>query len=179
MDLNTATNLDSKTNLENKIQVDALQKSGKKPESIDTKLANKEDSFKRGGDLEIKSSQPVKLDKQLIPAEDKANSMITKTPDNTQYKSLLITNEGNKSSTEDIDSKKENNKMAKFKSEAPIKGLIKYDTNSSAINLLSPHNDEQFNTGKRKYGGNYGSQVLHPDGTSIVSANLSSEKGTA
>lgn len=104
----------------------------------------------------------------------------TQTPEITSKKRLSINTSQKIASQDECGSADahRNDKIHKFKSEAPIKNLLKYDTNSSAINLLSPSHNAAFKTkGVRKPSGHY--HGFHQDGASIVSANLSSDMGTA
>lgn len=149
----------------------------KKPVKIDTKLAQKQGSVYSKSNEENSSqkmgSSEIKTDHQV--SVSKSSMVVPGTPEVISTKFLLNRNDSSKHSHEDTKSDIE--KVKKFRSEKPIKDLLKYDTNSSAINLLSPHNSSNFVKSKRKTSD--ARHQLHHDGASIVSANLSSEMGTA
>jgi hypothetical protein len=141
-----------------------------KPEPIDIELAKKHRRDYNNSNCESSNkgeSSRNQPDQNII----KPVKIIASTPEVNSKKFIIGTQD---SSNEEEKSDKD--KVSKFTSGKQIKNLLKFDSNSSAINLLSPNNQSNFMKSKRKAsGGMHG----HPDGASIVSANLSSEMGTA
>lgn len=167
-------NTGNKTESQVKLSESTKSNNFEKPAPIDTELAKKENSVHSKSN-DASSGSPVLKDLKSANVPLNPIRMDIHTPEISSKKSLLVTTEENKSSNDDVGSEKGKKGPSKFKSEAPIKNLLKYDTNSSAINLLSPNNSSSIIKGKRKATGH----SAHQDGASIVSANLSSEMGTA
>ena len=171
------TNADNKTvqNTE-EVKLTESAKSSSKPqekvEPMDTEIVQKQES------IECKEADQsmTKINEEIDDTSFEQVKNAPETPELSSKKSNFTSSGVTSNLLDGHKSEKINIALVKMKSEEPIKNLHKSDTNSSAINLLSPNNSSTLVKNKRKTSG---ISHFHQDGASIISANLSSDMGTA